>query len=608
MSIAALFSDAAAAWGPFALDLALQLSVTIVVVGVLVRLLRRVAPQWRHLLWLGVLLRMAVPIRLSHGWGLLPSADLAAPEQGAATATVAGEIMVQAATVPAQASWSPIHILFASWIIGILLLALAVGARALAAMRMARHGRPPSPSLRNTVARLARRVGLADVPEIRLIAKHRIATPAILGVRRPMLLIPEGLFARCSEDQRDAILLHELVHLVRRDHWANAAQVLVQILYFPHPLVWWAMRRLYRERELVCDDEVIRMTKDPTTYMRALIEAASFASKHRARWAIGVPFARKATLLQRRIQIMAAKKSSVSSRRIPLAARALLVGAALLLPWAVAAETAKPKAIVPPPPAAGDAGFVVLQLEISESGAVTRAEVLEEFPPQLGLGKKAKRRALKWKYDPQFDRDGRPAKNSLTVRIPARTLVGAPEMHDPHQDLRDPKMHDPNLDLGDHGPKPALPAPPPPSASAAPPPPRPERFDPPRPADADQDGPFLAGIDGVENPEILEATRVMPEYPLLAKRARVEGKVYLQVVIDREGYPRDITVRKEPAAGLGFAEAAIDAVRQWRYRPATKNGEAVDVYITVFVTFSLEDGSGADKEGGSEPRDLGDPI
>lgn len=101
-------------------------------------------------------------------------------------------------------------------------------------------------------------------------------------------------------------------------------------------------------------------------------------------------------------------------------------------------------------------------------------------------------------------------------------------------------------------------------------------------------GPLMAGIGGVTTPELIAETKVQPEYPELARRARIEGKVFLQAVIRKDGTVGDIKVLREPPGSLGFAEKAQAAVSQWRYRPAMQNNRPVDVYFTVTVSFTLE--------------------
>jgi protein TonB len=81
--------------------------------------------------------------------------------------------------------------------------------------------------------------------------------------------------------------------------------------------------------------------------------------------------------------------------------------------------------------------------------------------------------------------------------------------------------------------------------------------------------------------------RVQPDYPTLAKQARVEGKVVLQAVITREGAIDNLQV---VSGHPMLVRAAIDAVRQWRYRPYLLNGEPVEVKTQVIVNFILSGG------------------
>ena len=84
-------------------------------------------------------------------------------------------------------------------------------------------------------------------------------------------------------------------------------------------------------------------------------------------------------------------------------------------------------------------------------------------------------------------------------------------------------------------------------------------------------------------PELLH--RVNPEYPELARRARMEGFVILQAVIDKQGNVTDVEVLR--GLGLGLDVAAMDAVKQWKYTPTTYNGRPVEVILTVNVVFQL---------------------
>jgi protein TonB len=81
--------------------------------------------------------------------------------------------------------------------------------------------------------------------------------------------------------------------------------------------------------------------------------------------------------------------------------------------------------------------------------------------------------------------------------------------------------------------------------------------------------------------------RVQPEYPALAKQARIQGTVVLRAVIDREGIIQDLQVISGHPL---LVQAALNAVRQWRYRPYYLNDQPVEVETQVTVNFSLTGG------------------
>jgi TonB family protein len=100
-------------------------------------------------------------------------------------------------------------------------------------------------------------------------------------------------------------------------------------------------------------------------------------------------------------------------------------------------------------------------------------------------------------------------------------------------------------------------------------------------------GPLMPGSGGVTMPVRIEESYVQPEYPELARQARLEGTVILQVVIQKDGSVSEPQILRVDKANLGFETSAVDAVTQWRYTPSLQNGKAVAVYLTVHVQFSL---------------------
>lgn len=95
-------------------------------------------------------------------------------------------------------------------------------------------------------------------------------------------------------------------------------------------------------------------------------------------------------------------------------------------------------------------------------------------------------------------------------------------------------------------------------------------------------GPMRVGGD-IQAPE--KIFNVDPVYPELARRARMEGFVILQAVIDRQGDVKEVEIIR--GLGLGLDVAALDAVKQWKYTPTFYNGRPVEVILTVTVIFQL---------------------
>jgi protein TonB len=96
-------------------------------------------------------------------------------------------------------------------------------------------------------------------------------------------------------------------------------------------------------------------------------------------------------------------------------------------------------------------------------------------------------------------------------------------------------------------------------------------------------------------------SQVPPVYPELAKQARIQGVVVLELEITKEGSVDNVRVLSGPPL---LTQPALDAVKQWRYKPTLLNNEPVPVVTTVTVNFSFPDGNG-DRGVGSSPSPIG---
>ena len=82
--------------------------------------------------------------------------------------------------------------------------------------------------------------------------------------------------------------------------------------------------------------------------------------------------------------------------------------------------------------------------------------------------------------------------------------------------------------------------------------------------------------------------KVQPIYPELARRANVEGTVFLDILVDKEGKVRKVEVLKASGTNVGFEEAAKEAVKQWVFSPAIQNDKPVAVWMTLPVKFEVK--------------------
>jgi len=100
--------------------------------------------------------------------------------------------------------------------------------------------------------------------------------PGVFGILRPALLWPQGISAHLDDRHLEAILMHEVTHIRRRDNLTAAAHMLVEAIFWFHPLVWWLGTRLMDERERACDETVLTLGNQPGVYAESILKACRF--------------------------------------------------------------------------------------------------------------------------------------------------------------------------------------------------------------------------------------------------------------------------------------------------------------------------------------------
>ncbi len=136
--------------------------------------------------------------------------------------------------------------------------------------------------------------------EVVLRASDEFEGPALIAVGRPVVVIPSWCILELSDAELKQVLLHELAHYARRDHLTVFLVQFTRIIFFFHPAVWYATRRIGIEAERACDAAVVRVSKHPERYASVLLKVAG--SKVRTHWQAVLELARSASVAALRIR------------------------------------------------------------------------------------------------------------------------------------------------------------------------------------------------------------------------------------------------------------------------------------------------------------------
>jgi beta-lactamase regulating signal transducer with metallopeptidase domain len=147
--------------------------------------------------------------------------------------------------------------------------------------RVLRFAHKAEASVQALARGMANKLGLARHPDVWLVPANISPMLWALGVR-PRLLFPAALLERLDREQLRSIFLHELAHWRRRDHWVRLLEMVVVILYWWHPVVWWARAELREAEEQCCDAWVVgALNGAGRAYALALLETVAFLSRTR---------------------------------------------------------------------------------------------------------------------------------------------------------------------------------------------------------------------------------------------------------------------------------------------------------------------------------------
>ena len=294
-------------WPPL-LNHVWQSTVFAIAAGFLTLALRKSTAKARYWLWLAASVKFLIPFYLLVSIGAHVEwrtvRGNASPEWPFAVEQISRPFLAPIASIPDHsvalaAAASPIPaLLFLAWACGFIAVLISCWLRWRRIHFVKRAATP------------------LDLPiRIKVLSSPALLEPAVFGIFRPVLLLPDGITRRLTPAQLQAILAHELCHIRRRDNATSALHMLVEAIFWFHPLVWWIGAKLIDEREHACDEAVVQAGNEPQDYAEAILEVCKLYLESPLVCAAGVSGAN----LKRRIErIMTARIGHKLSRGVKL--------------------------------------------------------------------------------------------------------------------------------------------------------------------------------------------------------------------------------------------------------------------------------------------------
>jgi TonB family protein len=417
--------------------------------GVSTLALRNNQARIRHHLWLAASLKFLIPFAL-----LVNAVSQMGKWNGSTDPQPVFYLVLQTVSQPfPQAAsllrWLPglVAVLWLAGFVTVIGLWSMRWRRVAVAMRGAvqvTHGREAE-----ILARVEKSAGIRT--PISLWASETSLEPGIFGIVRPRLLWPAGISKHLQDAHLEAILAHEVQHVRRRDNLAASLHMLVEAIFWFHPLVWWLGARLVEERERACDEAVVLLGNSPEIYAEGILKTCEFC--------VGSPLAcvsgvTGADLKQRIVRIMTQRSVhklgflkklllvaiGTGAMTVPIVAGLLktsltaassaqttaMVEAAsnFAVPqqlYHVGGDVSAPKLIFAPDPQYSEQarqakyqGVCVISLVVDAQGKPQRVLVVRHLG--MGLDKKAVEAVKAYKFEPAM-RFGKPVAVAVNIEV-----------------------------------------------------------------------------------------------------------------------------------------------------------------------------------------------
>ena len=403
-----------------------------------------------------------------------------------------------------------------------------------------------------------------DLPATRLLVSDQISTPAALGLRTPIILIPVAFLANASSPEFQAIFAHESAHLHRRDFLRNLLYELIALPFAWNPAMHLLRSRISDTRELICDRLATQSAANPVAYAQSLVRIASSLTRPIPTTAPALGIFDGQNLENR---IMTLLDHTPRLNRRSAAATVILCGL-ILTTCCVAASafTFQPAAIVSKElqPYAGSwnwmfKGKPFITMRLIPSGDHFTGYMTNGFFNQDGNGT-------------MTDAGGEPGTSNVS-----RTYFVGKVLHIVIEDPRDKSNSEWTMTL----------ITPDKAEFNSADPDRPKNMKPwaaLRASDAQPEvnaGSVYHIGAGVSAPVVI--SQANPDFPPGHPEKDFSGICLVSLVVNAKGQPENVQIVKSLAPD--FDQKALEAVRQYKFKPAIYKGQPVPVALKIEVNF-----------------------
>ncbi|WP_109487563.1 M56 family metallopeptidase [Occallatibacter savannae] len=276
-----------------------QGAVIVCVLEIAARLMPRISAAHRFALWTaGFVLALALPV--------IPLIAVSG-NRGAALASASGDFAPSTHPLfQIDSRWG--LAIAALWLVASFIRAAALAAHSLRLRRLWKAAEPVEITGSLSAHLSALRRGRVAICTTQLLDR-----PSVIGFLSPRILIPGWLLSRLTPGELEQIVLHEAEHLRRGDDWTNLLQKLSLVLFPLNPALAWIEHRLCREREMACDEGVVRITNAPRAYAACLASLAERRLERRAEALSLGAWHRRSELVTRVHQILLRKRTMSST-------------------------------------------------------------------------------------------------------------------------------------------------------------------------------------------------------------------------------------------------------------------------------------------------------